>query len=127
MRVGHDCASATLIADVYGHRFSKRSRECVGIYRCCKGVYCCNVCGQLWKILFVCDNAIQDCSAFWLLPGKIHPRQPNLSFPGDEAVIVARILNADTIAELPEGLVSDISYIRRFAEKRAEELVSKAE
>lgn len=117
-RIEHDCRKRprlTLVADIYGNRSKQRSgmysRDDLGIYRC-------EICNQLWQIRFQFD-AGTGSDDVWLRPGESSRR---FSFPEDEAITVAQILNAKTIADLPEGLVSEEGYVRRYAEERAEEL-----
>lgn len=82
------------------------------------GVYRCKVCNQLWKIRFQYDPGTGSDHVY-MRPGESSRR---FSFPEDEATVVAQILNAKTVADLPEGLVSEVRYLRRYAEERAEEL-----
>lgn len=82
------------------------------------GVYRCSVCNQLWKIRFQFDRGTGSDN-IWMRPGDVNRR---FSFPEKEAETIAQILNAKTIAELPEGLSDGVRYIRKYAEERAEEL-----
>jgi len=116
-RIEHDCSGygrLILVADIYGCN-SKRSymgsSDNLGVYRC-------SVCNQLWKIRFQSDPGTGS-DHIWMRPGDVNRR---FSFPEDEAETIVQILNAKTVADLPEGLSDDVRYIRRYAEERAEEL-----
>jgi len=117
-KIEHYCRGSSqlaLVADIYGSK--KRKYSSMGSYNDL-GVYLCKVCNQLWKIRFQFDQGTGS-DHIWMRPGESSRR---FSFPEDEAAIVAQILNAKTLADLPEGLVSETSYVRSYAEERAEEL-----
>ncbi len=119
-KIEHDCSGRgelILVADIYGCN-SKRSGS-IGSYDTL-GVYRCSVCNQLWKIRFQFDHGTGSDN-IWMRPGDVNRR---FSFPEDEAETIVQILNAKTIAELPEGLSDDVRYIRKYAEERAEELTA---
>lgn len=118
--IEHDCAGyrrLTLVADIYGCRSERRgsmgSYDNLGVYRC-------KVCNQLWKIRYQFNDGTGSDN-IWMRPGEVNRR---FSFPEDEAETIAQILNAKTVADLPEGLSDDVRYIRKYAEERAEELTA---
>lgn len=116
-KIEHDCRGSVaiaLVADIYGCESDSEhygSYESLGIYRC-------KVCNQLWKIRFQSDPGTGS-DHIWIRPGE---SSRHYSFPEDEATTVAQILNAKTVADLPEGLASDAEYVRSFAEGRAKKL-----
>lgn len=114
-KIEHDCIgnrSLALVFDIYGcDDRNSGSIDSLGVYRC-------KTCNQLWKIRFQYD-AGTGSDNIWMRSGE---SARHFSFPEIEAKTVAQILNAKSIAELPEGLTNDSGYIRRFTEKRAEEL-----
>lgn len=117
-RIEHDCSGSgrlTLVADIYGCKSDRRgsmgSYDTLGVYRC-------KVCNQLWKIRYQSDPGT-GVDHIYMRPGDSARR---FSFPEDEAETIAQILNAKTVADLPEGLSDEVRYIRRYAEERAEEL-----
>lgn len=117
-KIEHDCSGSSrlaLVADIYGSKSVRYSS--MGDYEN-YGVYRCKVCNQLWKIRFQFDQG-SGSDHIWMRPGESSRR---FSFSEDDAATIAQILNAKTVADLPEGLVSEALYVRRYAEERAEEL-----